>query len=152
MSGTLDVAYCGLYCGDCVIRTGRLAALARALRHQMKTPEFTKLAEGLPEIKPEIFNGLKETERCLQVLDSMTHLDCERICHSGGGGQDCAIRKCCQDRGFQGCWSCGDFEHCETLASIDPVHKGAQVKNIRIIRQKGMHAFLNGQKYWCGDQ
>jgi hypothetical protein len=148
MSDTLDVAYCGLHCGDCVIRTGRLAALAQALRHQMRKPEFMKLAEGLPEIKPEIFNGLREAERCLQVLDSMTHLDCERVCHSGGGGQACAIRKCGQERGFDGCWECDDFEHCETLASIDPVHKGAHRKNIRMIRQKGIDGFLAGHKYW----
>lgn len=148
MNDSLDVAYCGLYCGDCVIRKGRLAALAQELRRQMKKPEFVKLAAGLPEIKPQLFKGLTETERCLQVLDSMTHLDCERVCHSDGGGQACAIRRCCQRNGYAGCWDCDEFERCEILVSIDPVHKDAHRKNIRMIRQKGIDGFLTGPKYW----
>ena len=42
------VSYCGLYCGDCVIRRGELGSHAGVLLKEMETPEFERLAEGLP--------------------------------------------------------------------------------------------------------
>ncbi len=148
MSHESQVAYCGLYCGDCIIRTGRLAPLARELLGQMRRTEFGKLAEGLPEIMPNPFAALKDSESCMSVLDSMIHLDCNRLCKDGGGSPECRIRACCQRKGFEGCWFCDEFESCEILSWVDPVNKDAHRKNIRIIQQHGIDEFLKGSKHW----
>jgi len=148
MADQSEVAYCGLFCGDCVIRKGRLAALSLDLLDRMRTPEFQKLAEGLPELKPELFDALREYPTCCCVLEAMSHLDCEKVCKAGGGSAACPIRGCCQAKGAEGCWSCGQFETCETLSWLNPVHQDAHRRNIRMIREQGMDEFLKGEKHW----
>ena len=148
MNSDSQVAYCGLYCGDCIIRNGQLATLANKLLSQLRKPEFEKLAAGLPKIMPESFEGLTETKRCIHVLESMTHLDCIKICKEGGGGRSCSIRACCIEKHFEGCWVCDEFETCETLSWINPVHEDAHRQNIRIIRKMGIERFLKGSKHW----
>ncbi|MBU1053646.1 MAG: DUF3795 domain-containing protein [Proteobacteria bacterium] len=143
-----QVAYCGLYCGDCIIRNGKLSTLANELLSQMRKPEFEKLSEGLPKIMPDLFDALNATERCIRVLESMTHLDCIKICKDGGGGSNCSIRLCCQGKHIEGCWSCDEFETCVTLSWINPVHKDAHRQNIRIIRENSIEGFLKGIKHW----
>jgi hypothetical protein len=49
---------------------------------------------------------------------------------------------------MHGCWECGEFESCHTLAWLDPVHQGANVANLRILRDKGIEEFLAGKKFW----
>ena len=49
---------------------------------------------------------------------------------------------------MNGCWECGEFESCQTLAWLDPVHQGANVANLRILRDKGIEEFLAGKKLW----
>ena len=142
------VAYCGLYCGDCIIRIGKLAISAQQLLSQMIKPEFKKLAEGLPKVMPDTFEALKDYQTCVRVLESMVHIDCYKICKDGGGSTDCPIRSCCLKKKLAGCWLCDEFEACKTLSWINPVNKDAHVKNIRIIRKKGMDEFLNGNKHW----
>ena len=77
------VAYCGLYCGGCVIREGNIGALADSLCRTMARPEFRKLAEGLPKLDAELFGDLKDHEECLRVLESMRALDCRKPCRQG---------------------------------------------------------------------
>jgi len=143
-----QVAYCGLYCGDCIIRKGKLASLANELLNEMRRPEFEKLAEGLPQIMPEQFEAMREAKNCVRVLESMTHLECIKICKNGGGSNSCPIRICCQHRHIEGCWCCDEFETCETLSWTNPVNKDAHRKNIRIIRKNGINIFIKGTKYW----
>jgi hypothetical protein len=148
MNSESQIAYCGLYCGDCIIRKGKLASLANALLSQMRKPEFEKLAEGLPQIMPEQFKAMRETKGCVRVLESMAHLGCYKICKDGGGGSSCPIRVCCLNKHIEGCWCCEEFETCETLSWINPVQKDAHRKNIGIIRRNGIEIFLKGTKDW----
>ena len=148
MNSESQVAYCGLYCGDCIIRNGKIASLANELLSQMRKPEFEKLAEGLPQIMPEQFEAMRQTKGCVRVLESMAHLGCYKTCKDGGGGSSCPIRVCCQNKHIEGCWCCEEFETCETLSWINPVQKDAHRKNIRIIKRNGIEKFLKGTKYW----
>ena len=143
-----EVAYCGLYCGTCVIRKGRLASLASQLLESIKTVDFKKLADGLPRLHPELFSDLKDSDAATRVLSAMLHLDCEKSCKDGGGSSTCKIRECCQEKAIDGCWMCDQTKDCETLAFLDPLHKRANLKNIQIIQKKGMAAFLDGEKFW----
>ena len=40
------IAYCGLYCGDCVGHQGKVADLARDLRKELRQVKFGKTADG----------------------------------------------------------------------------------------------------------
>jgi hypothetical protein len=148
MGSANDVAYCGLYCGDCIIRSHRAGASASDLLATMATPEFRKLASGLPILNPELFGPLQDRESCCRILAALSHLDCQAPCREGGGSSQCPIRQCCGRQGIPGCWECAGVESCQTLAWLDPVHKAANLANLRIIRDKGMDAFLAGEKHW----
>ncbi len=50
VSDAAEIAYCGLYCGDCIIRKHHMGELARRLVEAIATPAFAKLAVGLPEL------------------------------------------------------------------------------------------------------
>ena len=143
-----DVAYCGLFCGDCVIKRGRLSSRATALAEVMKTPEFSRLAEALPGLHPEANRDLLEYGTCIRVLEALRALDCTASCRNGGGSKDCRIRQCCEKKTLDGCWECEGFERCETLAALEPIHQRGNVRNLIVIRDRGMEAFLEGEKEW----
>lgn len=78
----------------------------------------------------------------------MTKLDCVDLCKEGGGSTACPIKKCCREKGFDGCWDCDAFVDFKTLAWLNPVHVGANVQHIKRIREIGMELFLKGPKCW----
>jgi hypothetical protein len=41
------IAYCGLYCGDCVNYKGEVADLARDLRKKLRQEKFNRVSKGL---------------------------------------------------------------------------------------------------------
>jgi hypothetical protein len=147
MQDDASIAYCGLFCGDCIIRTGGLASLSAELLQRLRSPEFQKLARGLPVLHPE-FTDLRDYERCCDVLATIAdHLRCEGTCREGGGSTGCEIRRCCQEHGFRGCWACAECETCDTLAWLEPVHGDAHLRNLRRLRTFGVRAFLAGEKH-----
>ena len=148
MSKETKVAYCGLYCGDCIIRKGKLASLSKQLIESMQTADFQKLACGLPDIFPDIVSDLEEYETCIKVLKAITFLNCIKVCKEGGETTNCKIRTCCESKSIEGCWICDEVESCKTLTWLNPVHKQANIQNIEIIKEKGMKAFLEGKKNW----
>ena len=147
MSQSSEIAYCGLFCGDCIIRNGKIGILSAKLLKLTETDSFQKLVVGLPEVMPR-FEPLKDYQPLKRVLAAMTELDCNNYCKKGGGSAACRIRQCCKENSIEGCWDCDDFVNCETLAWLDPVHAGANVKNIERIRKIGTAHFLEGPKCW----
>lgn len=144
-----QVAYCGLFCGNCIIRQGKVNELSKELLQKIETPEFKKLANGLPKVNPELFSAFGEIDKLIEILKAMLNVDCYRFCKEGGGSSNCHIRKCCQEKGIEGCWNCQFFEKCEILSWLDPVHERANILNLQIIRDKGMQTFLSlKEKHW----
>ena len=143
-----SAAYCGLFCGDCIIKDQKVGEMSQHLLRVIDSPEFRKLSEGLPVINPEFWGDLKQTQEVKSALEAMCNLDCERSCKEGGGSSSCEIRVCCKGKNLNGCWECEEMEHCNVLAAISPVHKGSNIKNMKIIKESGMSAFLAGEKYW----
>jgi len=47
-----------------------------------------------------------------------------------------------------GCWQCDEFEKCDKLDFLILVHNDAPLKNLRIIKKKGMEEFLKGKRNW----
>ena len=148
MSEKEKIAFCGLYCGECVIKDQKIGALSQRLLRVIETPEFQKLSVGLPHISKELWGKLIHVQNAKHVLTAMCNLDCDRSCKEGGGSSLCEIRICCKKKDLNGCWECVEMESCKILASIFPVHKGSNVKNMKVIREKGIDAFLSGEKQW----
>ena len=136
------IAYCGLYCGDCSSYKGKIADLARDLRKELRQAKFDKLAEGIP------FKEFQHYKKCYEVLGGMVKLRCKSACRGGGGNPFCGIRKCCQKKEITGCWQCDEFETCEKLDFLKPIHGDAHLKNLRKIRRMGIDSFLEGKRYY----
>ncbi len=136
------IAYCGLYCGDCFARQGKIADLSRDLRKELRTAKFDRLVEGMP------FKEFKHYKEGYAVLGALVRLRCKNICRGGGGNPYCKIRKCCQKRGIEGCWHCHEYETCNKIGELEKSHVGANVKNLKILKKKGAEAFIAGKRYW----
>ena len=148
MSETSQIAYCGLFCGSCIIRQGKIGELSNELLLRIESPDFQKLAHGLPTLKPDAFRDLERIEEGRGFLKALCQLDCQKACKQGGGSTGCRIRECCRQKGIDGCWRCQQMENCETLGWLTPVHDNAHVLNLRILRDQGVAAFLAGDKNW----
>ncbi len=138
------VAYCGLYCGDCINYKGEIADLARDLRKKLRQANFERVSKGLSKY----FKEFEDYNQCYATLGSMVRLRCKRICRNNGGPPFCKIRKCCQRKNILGCWECVEFETCEKLDFLKSIHEDAHLKNLRKIRKKGIDKFLSGRRYW----
>ena len=137
-------AYCGLYCGDCLNYKGEIADLARDLRKKLREAKFAQVAQGLSGF----FKEFKNYAQCYEVLGAMVRLRCRRACRGGGGPPVCKIRACCQKKNIQGCWECEEFETCERLDFLRPIHEDAHIKNLRKLTKQGVAKFLEGKRYW----
>ncbi|MCK4640069.1 MAG: DUF3795 domain-containing protein [Candidatus Marinimicrobia bacterium] len=141
-----DIAYCGLYCEECPNHKGIIADYARDLRKELRTYRFDKTVELLSTIS--FFKIFEKYPDCYEVLGAMVKLRCNRSCKNGGGNPICKIKKCCQKKQLDGCWDCDDFEQCSKLEFLEVNHGKAHIKNLKIIKKKGIEEFINGQKHW----
>jgi len=139
------IAYCGLYCGDCFGYKQKIADLARDLRKELRQSKFAKTAESLSEVS--FFKVYKDYPQCYEVLGAMVRLRC-KSCGAGGGPPFCKMRKCCQKKGIDGCWQCDEFETCDKLDFLKANHDDAHIKNLRILKKKGVDAFISGKRSW----
>ncbi len=138
------IAYCGLYCGDCFNYKGEIADLARDLRKKLRESKFDRASEGLSKY----FKDFKDYDTCYRVLGSMVRLRCKRACTNGGGNPNCTIRKCCQKKEIRGCFECGEFETCKKFDFLKPIHKDANLKNLKKIKKNGQDKFINSRRDW----
>lgn len=142
------LAYCGLYCGDCVGYTGVVADAALDFSSILDRHKFHMTAKS---VFPE---QLKEYEKFQEMLDFMTGLKCPGICRErADGSTSCEIRKCCIEHGYFACHECDDFETCDKLSSLmQGLHGEAILKNLREIRHMGVDAWIeDGKRYWFWD-
>jgi hypothetical protein len=136
------VAFCGLYCGDCANHNGEIADLARDLRKKLREEKFDKVADVLSPF----FKEFKDYDQCYAVLGGMVKLRCKNGCH-GFRGRTCGIGICCMKKALNGCWECGEFEDCKKFDFLKTIHGDANLKNLRVIKKKGVEAFINGKHY-----
>jgi len=136
------IAYCGLYCGDCFGYKGKIANLARDLRKELRQAKFDKVAKEIP------FKEFKHYKEGYVVMGAMVRLRCKKACRGGGGNPFCTIRKCCQRKGYKGCWECQEFESCKKLSLLKPIHANAHIKNLIKIKKLGIDKFLKEKRDW----
>jgi len=140
------IGFCGLYCGECPSHTGVIANLCRDLRKELRSCHFEKTAQFLATIP--FFKEFDKYPDCYEVLGAMVRMRCPKACRDGGGNPWCKIRKCAQQKNLDGCWECPDFESCSKLLTLCANHGIAHIKNLRILRRKGIEEFKQGKKYW----
>lgn len=140
------IAYCGLYCGECPNHTGIIADMARDLRKELRNYRFDKTAELLSAIP--FFKTYTKYPECYEVLGAMVRMRCGKTCREGGGNPGCKIRLCSIKKGFSGCWECAEFESCNKLRFLEGNHGQAHIRNLKILKKKGIEEFLQGIKYW----
>lgn len=107
------VAYCSLYCPKCYKMT--VSEAAAALKKELENPNIC----GKKLIIPKSF---------LTKLDELIALRCTKICKNGGGSGECSIKKCCLQKGIDGCRECDTFASCEKL-------KDQYISNIKSIKE-----------------
>ena len=61
-------------------------------------------------------------------------------CRSGGGPGDCYQRRCCLEKGIDGCWQCDVFP-CEKGFFADEEWKGLCIGFVQCIKDKGIGEF-----------
>ncbi|MBN1756445.1 DUF3795 domain-containing protein [bacterium] len=143
------IGYCGLYCGECFSHVGRISELARELRDELRKNSFHKISESI--CKCCFFEVFKYYTQSFELLGILEKFRCRGSCREGFGPPFCKIRKCCLKKGLEGCWECPEFEGCDTLDFLKDGHGEAHLKNLRIIKNKGIEEFINGSKYWYSD-
>ena len=140
------VAYCGLYCRDCPWHLGHIADLSRDLRKELRKSSFDRVAAIIAEYPHlTVYNKYPQFE---EVLASLMKARCKRICKDENGQPWCKVRKCCQKKRINGCWKCEEFEHCGKLDFLKSGHGDAHLKNLRILKKKGVDGFIAGRKSW----
>jgi len=77
----------------------------------------------------------------LAVLRSFEKLHCYGYCRKGprseaGCAKSCRIRACAEEKGFAGCWECGERDSCPQIAKMAEFHPGIR-HNLRMIREHG---------------
>ena len=130
------VAYCGLYCGDCVKHKGEISKLAQELKELLSQEKFEKIANMIPELE-----NYKEFSK---VLDTISNIECPIGCRAGGGNAECEVKVCCQNKGYFTCAECDEFMYCTELAGIPVIQCGviSYAKELERLREVGMDKWL----------
>jgi len=121
------IGYCGLNCAECFSYKMTVSEAAKSLRRALRAAKLKDAWQDIP--------FLGEYAPFKKILDGLAMLRCTKACRDGGGNPWCKIRKCCQKKGFDGCWECADFETCSKLVE-------RYIKNIRKIKRLGIDGFI----------
>ena len=140
------VAYCGLYCDDCMARKGKVADLATELKAELKKSGFERFVGAVSEVP--FFKALKKYPEFTEVLDVLTKSRCTKTCKEGGANPACEVRLCCKEKEIEGCWVCGEFVECGKLKFLEGVHGIAHIRNLRRLKRKGVSEFVKGRHDW----
>ena len=132
--------YCGLYCGACGVKNGRIRDTATALKQLLDMYAYPEWAPMMAEWFPET----KHYPEFDAVLKWVATQDCPG-CRGGGGNPECAIRICAKGRGYVGCWECAEIDRdCETLREIAGGYPEL-MDNLRQIALDGLQAWEQEQ-------
>lgn len=140
------LAYCGIYCGDCLGYTGVIADAAEKFKKVLEKYKFEKSAKA---IFPE---QLKDYDKIFSKIVFMASLRCPMVCRERKDDNvDCEIRKCCKSKDFFACYECDDFKNCKKLKEMKGLHYKSIVKNLVEIKEMGLQEWLEKAKphhYW----
>ena len=141
MSETTEelIAYCGLYCKDCIRYRNSIMERAQALMDALTDGDF----ERYVTIKRNTSRTFEKYDRFMEVLRGITQLRCDHSCRVAGGCSsfDCQILRCCREKRYEGCWECGQLDACDKFEFLEALHGGTPKENCSLIRQHGLSKF-----------
>jgi hypothetical protein len=121
-----EIAYCGLFCPKCYKM--KISTSAKQLLTELESAQ-DKGAKYLQE-----FPNLKSD------LEKLINLECKKFCREGGGKSSiCPIKKCCVERGIDGCWECSDIDDCKKL-------KPQFISNSKKLKKLGVKSYIKQYK------
>ena len=135
------LAFCGNYCGDCLLYHGEITDLAKVLLRRIKQMEHDHSPHHTPQL-PLSDEYQQYCHRLYEALYSIDLLRCRRLCRDGGGSESCKIRKCCTHHQLAGCWECDDLTRCSILSELDPAYFEEKMRTLLEIRENGADRFL----------
>jgi hypothetical protein len=139
MTDATLIAFCGLYCGDCLRFRSRAAVLARELRAELARVDFDDYAQVKQAVAPEF----QDYPAFQKIVQAVIDLDCPQGCRVHGcPGLDCRIRACCLGQGLTGCWECDALDDCPHFDFLTPFHGDIKGNNLRRLRDLGPAQWL----------
>ena len=165
------VCPCGLTCCDCLFYKKEINDTAKKLKQLIKDSRldvFLKLiienagwkaiAKHLGADEQQFYRLFKSFDKLpefLTVLDSIIKLQCTSTCREadgcsiGGITHKCAALLCIEDKGYNGCWECSEFESCKNLKFLKANYGETIEGNLKIIKEKGIDAVKSrGDDYY----
>lgn len=132
-------AYCGLYCGDCIRYQSKSSDLANQLLNELNSQRFSDYAK----VKRNYVKEFGDYGLLIPLLQTISGLKCETPCRLGGDGcgGSCEVIRCIKEKSYEGCWECSDFESCNTLDFLKPIHGDGPVENLRKIKEFGIDSW-----------
>jgi hypothetical protein len=95
-----EVAYCGEYCRKCHWYNEALRKPAA---------ELLELVKGHFEVTGWINYKGGNSQETIKGLEILSKSACAFNCKGGSGWDDCPVRKCCTEKGFDFCYECPEF-------------------------------------------
>lgn len=139
------ISFCGLYCDDCFFYKGKIASLAEELDSELKDADFKKTADVFAQLPfSKAFENYGNFEEILNALKNVTCVGCRER----QGQYNCEISECCNQKQIIGCWECEEFPTCTKLDFLQKTHGNAVLRNLDILKEKGVDVFLCGERYW----
>jgi len=144
-------AYCGLYCAYCIHFLNEHSKIAGKLKEKLEKVDFKSYAS----VKSPFGSEFQQYDAFMEVLEALIRHSCSKGCRVGGGcsAEPCPVIVCCKEKGYEGCWECGEFESCEILEFLKPRCGEAVMHNLKEIRERGLEGwsqnhmpFYNWQK------
>lgn len=138
MNNSEKTSFCGLWCGDCIPATERLYEITQELNQLLKEIGFENYAEFKSRRVPEF----KDYDTFINVLNAFEKLHCYNYCRQGprsedAGCENCKIRACAVEKGFQGCWKCDTYSSCERIEKMERFHPDIK-HNLKMIKEHGI--------------
>jgi hypothetical protein len=110
---------CGAWCGSCVVGNGVLKLLTQRYQELIR-------AYGLKEWGPKDI----DYEKLDRALTSVHGMPSCSGCRQGGGRENCELRKCAVERGYQFCSDCQASKSCPHREILEYMRSGARAAGI----------------------
>jgi len=121
-----QLAYCGLWCGSCLVGNGTVNRLARDCRKAIKD-------YGVSEWGPtEVDYGV-----LLKGLATIGAMNPCPGCLKGGGRTDCEIRACAVSKRVVECVDCKESKGCTNVKIISYMRRGAKRVGMKVKDRAG---------------
>jgi hypothetical protein len=137
----------------------RISQLDKFLNLIVKNRGWNGIANHLGQDSSAIekhFRSFDKLPAFMEVLEGIINLQCKTTCQESGGcsiggvTHKCEALKCINEKGFEGCWQCGEFKNCEKLSFLRKNYGETIDGNLEIIKNEGVEAVKSrGNEYYA---